>query len=226
MNHSWYRRLVANPLENPVRPTECPFARAVRRRRQADDSHVRIDLAQVVDERAVAAFRLERYEVGLVDDHQVASPEHVSLLVTALDAGQDYLRVAIPATQASGKQADFSQWQESRDLVGVLLKQFLAVGEHNHPSAEPLDRVLAQLRDHQRLTGSRRQHDGRVPTLEREETPSGVDGLGLVPAEVHGYRNRLICDLADDFTCRLRLDFFDLRSDSMTIAIRSGISST
>ena len=161
--------------------------RPVGRRRPADKPDIRIPLLGGVQERLVASLSVGRNEVAFVYHHKVERLEDVGLVVDRLNARHDDGLLNIPAVQSCGVDSDGKVWLDRLYLPGVLLDEFLHMGENENAPMPFHDRVLRDLGYAERLAAGRRDDYARVRVLIPKVVVHGLDRVALVRSQVvHG----------------------------------------
>ena len=104
----------------------------------------RVDCLEISQELAIATLFLVIDKVALVNDHQIKVAQQVGLGSHGLDASKRNRLANVSLADASAVYAHRCSRPMQTHLLGVLLNQFLDMGEHQHPSLRPvLQCVLA-----------------------------------------------------------------------------------
>ena len=135
----------------------------IRRGCQPNHSHRRIDNQQGIQKCAVHANGLVVDQVALVDDANVDVAYAAGLAVDRLNASKsDGFAQLLPA-HPSRIDAHRRTRPMLAHLLGVLLNQFLYMGQHHNFSVRPiLHSILTKCSNNMTLARSRRKHQAWV----------------------------------------------------------------
>jgi len=125
--------LVAHVVEEVVGPADHPARHAERRRREADDAHVRVHDLRIREERLVHPLPIGRNHVRFVDDDEVKRLQLGGALVDRLDAGDDDRMRGVAPAEAGRVEAHVQVRRHAVQRPGRLLQEFLHVREDQHP---------------------------------------------------------------------------------------------
>ena len=110
--------------------------------------------AQLGKEAAIHAVAVMRYQVRLVDQHQVPRSEPRGVAPDALHPGEDDRRIPFALADAGAVDSDRRVRPQREQVLEILLDQLEHVGHDQHPQRRITSRDVAdQVRDDDALAG-------------------------------------------------------------------------
>ena len=97
-----------------------------------------------------------------IHDDKVKGIQLAGLVVHALNSGDNDLLRGVAALESGGIDADLQFRAELADLIGILLKKLLDMGEEQHPTIPFFNGIFCDLSENQRFAATAWDYHARV----------------------------------------------------------------
>ena len=149
LNHFLESRFIADLVQDVLRLADESALEPEGRCRQPDHPDVWIDDLHIGQKGSVHTISLAADCMGLIYNHKVEGIQLASLVVYALNPGDNDLLRGVAAPESGGIDADLQLRAEFADLVGILFQQFLDMGKDQHASIPFFHGILCDLSENQ-----------------------------------------------------------------------------
>ena len=165
-NELFHADLIADVIQHVLWCADRPVLESKRCRREPNHAHRWIDRARRLEKGEVHALAVGWDEVGFINENEIEATEVVGATIDRLDTGDDHRVINVATFESSRVDANEQGIEKATGLRGILIHEFLHVGQDQDASIPTIHDIGTELPDQDTLaTTGRDHHAGVIITL-------------------------------------------------------------